>query len=74
MAAIYLESDTCMHQECSFHAQFLYLYRHLIRSNIKFTMLIIHYEKKIFMTKYTVFLATCMSCMDTIDTYYVYFL
>ena len=40
MAAIYFESDTCMHQECSFHAQFLYLYRHLIRWNIKFIMLI----------------------------------
>jgi hypothetical protein len=40
MAAIYFESDTCMHQECSFHAQFLYLYRHLIRWNIKLIMLI----------------------------------
>ena len=33
----------CMHPVCSFHAQFLYLYRHLIRWNIKFIMLISKY-------------------------------
>ena len=41
MAAICLEADTCMHLEFGFHAQFLYLYRHLIRWNIKLSNVIL---------------------------------